>query len=176
MVTEIIVEQARAGNKWAFQMLYEEIYKDMYRMAYYLLKNKEDAEDAVSEAVFDMYKGIAGIKKYDAFKAWAMKILSIKCKLKMKEYAQKRTEEYEEIGENEYVSEQDVEGQAVLKTDIMKAMSILSEEEQMIVVCSSVAGMSSDEVGNITGLNSATVRTKLRRALAKLKVRLEAGV
>lgn len=47
MITEIIVKQARNGDMHAFQMLYEEIYKDMYRVAYYLLGNREDAEDAV---------------------------------------------------------------------------------------------------------------------------------
>ena len=176
MITEVMVNQARAGDEWAFKMLYEEINKDMYRMAYYLLQNKEDAEDVVAEAFCDMYKGIAGLRNNESFKAWAMKILSVKCKLKIREYIQKRNTECEDLNENDWVSRQDVEGQIVLRTDIMKAMDILSEEERLIVVCSTVADMSSEEVGNITGLNSATVRTKLKRALAKLKGRLEAGV
>ena len=62
------------------------------------------------------------------------------------------------------------------RTDIMRAMNVLEKEEKIIVVCSAVAGMSSDEVGSVTGLKSATVRTKLKRALAKMKGRLEAGV
>lgn len=176
MITEITVKQARAGDKMAFQMLYEAIYKDMYRFAYYMLQNKEDAEDAVSDAVYDMYKGIAGLKNSDSFKTWAMRILSIKCKLKQKEYISKRNDEAQDVSELDIVSGQNVEGQVVLKTDIMKAFDTLDDEEKMIVVSSAVAGMSSDEVGSITGLKSATVRTKLRRALAKLKTRLEAGV
>ncbi len=176
MITEITVKQARAGDKMAFQMLYEAIYKDMYRFAYYMLQNKEDAEDAVSDAVYDMYKGIAGLKNSDSFKTWAMRILSIKCKIKQKEYISKRNDEAHDAIEIDIVSPQNVEGQVVLKTDIMKAFDTLDEEEKLIVVSSAVAGMSSDEVGNITGLKSATVRTKLRRALAKLKNRLEAGV
>ena len=173
MISETIVKQAQNGDKQAFQSLYEEVYEDMYRMAYYLLQNKEDAEDAVSEAVFDMYRNIAGLKKSEAFKSWAMKILSVKCKLKMKEYSQRRGDE---VIENDYADGFNLEHQVVQRTDIMRAMKLLDEEEQMIVVCSAIAGMSSDEVGNITGLKSATVRTKLRRALVKMKSRLEAGV
>jgi len=173
MISEVIVKQARKGDKWAFQMLYEDIYRDMYRFAYYLLQNREDAEDAVSDAVYDMYKGIAGLKKAAAFRSWAMKILSAKCKMKMKEYINKHNDE---VMDNDYDSGQDVEGQIVTRTDIMRAMDILDDEERMIVVCSSVAGMSSDEVGRLTGLKSATVRTKLRRALLKLRSRLEVGV
>ena len=173
MITESVVKQAKNGDKIAFQTLYEEIYIDMYRMAFYLLQNRVDAEDAVSEAVFDMYRGITGLKKWDAYKSWAMKILSVKCKLKMREYSQRQTESTDDV---DVVSKENVEGQIVLKTDIMKAMTILSHEEQVIVICSAVAGMSSDEVSSVTGLKSATVRTKLSRALTKLRNRLEAGV
>lgn len=173
MVTEVIIKQARSGDMQAFQMLYEDIYKDMYRVAYYLLKNKEDAEDAVSEAVFDMYRQIAGLKKCEAFKSWAMKILSVKCKLKMKEYANFQVHEAGEAGQ---ASDRNVEAEVTLRTDIMRAMNILDEEEKMIVVCSVVSGMSSDEVGAITGLKSATVRSKLSRALGKLRKKMEVGV
>lgn len=173
MINETIVKQAQNGNKQAFQSLYQEIYEDMYRMAYYLLQSKEDAEDAVSEAVFDMYRSITGLKKNDAFKAWAMKILSVKCKQKMKEYVQRRDEE---LVQDDYADALNFEQQVVQRTDIMRAMNVLEKEEKIIVVCSAVAGMSSDEVGSVTGLKSATVRTKLKRALAKMKGRLEAGV
>lgn len=173
MIRETLVIQAQAGDKRAFQSLYEEVYEDMYRMAYYLLQNKEDAEDAVSEAVFDMYRSIAGLRKRDAFKAWAMKILSVKCKLKMREYSYRRGDE---AINNDYADTLNMEHQVVQRTDIMRALKLLKKEEQIIVVCSAIAGMSSDEVGSITGLKSATVRTKLRRALAKMKSRLEAGV
>lgn len=176
MVTEDIIKQARAGDSQAFRKLYEDIQNEMYRMAYYLLQNKEDAEDAVSEAFIDMYKGISKLKKCEAFKTWAIKILSAKCKRKMREYSIKRDEETVDFAEEQCVSKQDVIGQINMRTDIMKAMCVLDEVEQMIVVCTAVAGMSSDEVGVITGLKSATVRTKLRRALDKLKKRLEVGV
>ena len=95
---------------------------------------------------------------------------------KQKEYISKRNDEVHDGSEVDIISPQNVEGQVVLRTDIMKALDSLDEEEQLIVVSSAVVGMSSDEVGNITGLKSATVRTKLRRALVKLKSRLEVGV
>ena len=174
MVTENIIKQARAGDKLAFQALYEDIKTDMYRMAFYLLQNKEDAEDAVSEAFIDMYRGIHNLKECGAYKAWAIKILSAKCKRKMKEHYE-HNGDYSELVEDAYLCNQDDIGRANMRTDIMKAMDVLSEKERMIVVCTAVAGMSSDEVGSITGFPSATVRTKLRRALAKLKKKLEVG-
>ena len=42
-----------------FIELYTGIYKDLYRYALYILCNKEDAEDAVSEAVVDAYAAVS---------------------------------------------------------------------------------------------------------------------
>ncbi len=175
MVTEDTIRQARAGDKLAFQTFYEDIKTDMYRTAYYLLQNREDAEDAVSEAFMDMYRGIHNLKDCGAYKAWAMKILTAKCKRKMKKHYE-AVGNYAELIEDDVPCKQDNISQVNMRTDIMEAMDILSKEERMIVVCTAVAGMSSEEVGCITGFPNATVRTKLRRALAKLKKKLEVGV
>lgn len=166
MITEVIVKRAVNGDDEAFKILYEDLYKDMYRIAYYKLQNREDAEDVVSEAVFDMYKGISKLKDLSAYRAWAMKILSVKCNLKLKEYCLNRTEDIEEV---DLQSAYDVEKETVLRTDMMEALNILSEEEKTIVLCSAVAGMTSDEISEVTNLKSGTIRSKLSRALEKLK-------
>ena len=44
-----LVRQAKKGKREAFAKLYETVYEDMYRFALYVLKDREDAEDAVAE-------------------------------------------------------------------------------------------------------------------------------
>lgn len=166
MVTEVIVKRAVDGDDEAFKILYKDLYKDMYRIAYYKLKNVEDAEDVVSEAVFDMYKGIHKLKDLSAYRAWAMKILNVKCGIKIKEYYINKTEDIEKY---DCQSSQNLETETVFRADVSQALNILSEEEKTIVLCSAVAGMSSDEISEITSLNSNTVRSKLSRALEKLR-------
>ena len=166
MITEVIVKRAVDGDDEAFKILYEDLYKDMYRIAYYKLQNVEDAEDVVSDAVFDMYRGIHKLKDLTAYRAWAMRILNVKCSIKMKEYYINRTEDIEEL---DCQSLENVESELVLRTDIKKALDILSDEEKTIVLCSAVAGMSSDEISEMINLNSNTIRSKLSRALLKLR-------
>ena len=69
-----------------FIELYTGIYKDLYRYALYILCNKEDAEDAVSEAVVDAYAEFGKLRDRAAFRSWIFKILSIKCKKKIRGY------------------------------------------------------------------------------------------
>ena len=40
MISEVIVKKAQNGDDEAFASLYESVYKDMYRMAYYMLGRK----------------------------------------------------------------------------------------------------------------------------------------
>ena len=52
-----------------FMELYETVYKDMYRLAYYYLGNPQDAEDAVSEAVLKAYEKFDTLRREEAFRA-----------------------------------------------------------------------------------------------------------
>ena len=79
-----LVAAAKKGDKQAFGQLYAEIYTDLYKFAYYILKDEEDAKDAVSDAVMDAYAGISRLRSEDAFKSWMFQILSVKCKRKLK--------------------------------------------------------------------------------------------
>ena len=58
-----------------FIELYTAVYKDLYRYALYVLGNREDAEDAVSEAVVDAYAEFGKLRDKGAFKGWIFKIL-----------------------------------------------------------------------------------------------------
>ena len=84
-----LVRQAKKGKREAFAKLYETVYEDMYRFALYVLKDREDAEDAVAETVADAFESIGKLRKEEAFRAWIFQILSNKCKRKLKEYITK---------------------------------------------------------------------------------------
>ena len=58
-----LVKQAKLGKKEAFAELYETVYEDMYRFALYVLKDRDDAEDAVAETVADAFESIWKLRK-----------------------------------------------------------------------------------------------------------------
>ena len=93
-----LVRRARKQDASAFARLYQEIYKDLYKFALYTLKDPHDAEDVVSDTVMDAYAGIKGLKKEESFRAWIFRILSNKCRRKLKEYVNKTTELPGELG------------------------------------------------------------------------------
>lgn len=64
-----LVQRAGSGDAAAFGELYEQVYKDLYRYALYCLGSREEAEDAVQETALEAFRGMAGLKRPEAFRA-----------------------------------------------------------------------------------------------------------
>lgn len=146
-----------------FSEMYETVYRDLYRYALCLMKNPQEAEDAVSEAVITAYENIHKLKKEEAFKSWIFTILTNKCKKRLKK-ALKETP-----GREEELSEQATAPDYDLAIDVKKAFFVLSEEEQILVGLSVFGGYCSQEIGEMMRLNPNTVRSKRSRALKKME-------
>ena len=163
-----IILKAVSGDNEAFASIYESIYKEMYRYAYYMLGNEHDAEDSVAEAVVDIYGQLSGLKDYRAFRKWVYIILSAKCSQKRKEYINKHISiEQDEIDISEKSEDKDI------TFDLNDALMILDEEEKKIIILCIINGYKSREAAEILELNASTIRSKQKRALAKLKKKLE---
>ena len=148
-----------------FAQMYETVYKDLYRFALCMMRNPQDAEDAVSEAVVAAYENIGKLKKEDAFKSWIFTILSNICKKKWRN-ASKESSHAAEGVLDEASGEETNMGLAL---DVRKAFFLLEEEEQTIVGMSVFGGYNSQEIGEALKLNPITVRSKRSRALQKME-------
>lgn len=160
------VKRARKGDRHAFSLLYQEIYKDLYRYACFVLRNPQDAEDAVSDAVADAYAAIGRLRGEDAFKSWMFTILSRKCKKQLRAY-------YRDGSLINSPPPVPVFLQLDAGAELKEALLLLSGEERMIVALTVFGGYSSEETAKICKLNRNTVRSKYARALKKLKTALE---
>jgi len=162
-----LVEAARAGDVSAFSGLYEAIYKDLYRFALYTLRNEADAEDAVSEAVTDAYAAIGKLRSAEAFRVWMFRILSNKCKNRLREYTRK------------HAPLEDAEEVAATMPEITDSLYIrklfgeLADEERLIVSMHVFGGYTSKEIAKMLRMNANTVRTKERRALKKMAEKID---
>ena len=144
-----------------FWELYELVYKDLYRLAYYYLGNAQDAEDVVGETVIKAYEKFASLRKKEAFKSWIFTILVNQCKT----FLRKKTVK----GTTELVEEPSFEPSLEDITVVKDLLSVLSEEEKQIVVLSVFGGYKGEEIAKVLHIKHGTVRTKYRRALKKME-------
>ncbi len=158
-----IVLSAMAGDKNAFGELYEQYALDMYRFALGMCKNTYDAEDAVQETAISIFKSIHSLKNPEKFKSYLFTSLSNTCK--------------KVLSKNNYIIEFEDTGytdrEIEFSIPVREALESLDTVSKEIVLLSVVGGFKSHEIGKILDLPSGTVRTKLRRALGKLRKELE---
>ena len=166
-----LVTLAKNGDAEAFGELYEIYYKEMYRYALCVTGSHELAQDAISDAVYSAFRQIGSLKKTEAFKGWLFRILCAACKRCYTESRQKNTVirlDDEAIDGNEPAEIFDFD----ISIDLRNALNALSEEEREIVTLSAIGNYKSHEIAKITGYPASTVRSKLKRALKKMRDRL----
>ena len=148
-----------------FMVLYEMIYKDLYRLAYYYLGNSQDAEDVVGETVLKAYENFGKLRNEEAFKGWIFKILVNQCNTKLRRRMSRQTVELAEELKYEAPLEDQLSVSELLKD--------LSDEERKIVVLSVYGGYKGEEIAKLLKKPHSTVRSKYRRALKKLEEKLK---
>lgn len=158
-----IVLSAMAGDKNSYGKLYEEYALDMYRFALGMCKNTYDAEDAVQETAISVFKSMHSLKNPEKFKSYLFISLSNTCKrfLSRNNYIM----EFEDTG----YTDSEIE----FSIPVREALGKLDDISKEIVLLSVVGGLKSHEISKILKLPSGTVRTKLKRALEKLRKELE---
>ncbi len=168
-----LVRKAKMGDDESFTKLYDAVAPLLYKQALYTLGNPQDAEDVVSETFMEAYKGIANLRDDSAFKAWIMRILSIRCKRKIGEYIQSRNvydiDDFLGLSEDE----NDLSASSSDKLMVSQALELLSYEEREIVILSVLQGYTVKEISNITEMPQGTVSSKLYRALKKMRDYIE---
>lgn len=66
----ILVGEAQQGNNNAFNQLVDMFHTDIFRMLFYRLHSKADAEDLTQEVFMKVFKNLTRLKEAERFKSW----------------------------------------------------------------------------------------------------------
>ena len=151
----------------------------MFQVAFGLLRNRQDAEDAVQEAFLKLYRGEAWLRMENERGFLARTVWRVAL-----DHLPKAVERTVDVSEMELVtngvsgvasrspeqSAVDEDERAVLR----RLIDGLPEELRQPLVLSSVEEMTSREVAVVMGIPEGTVRTRVMRARTELRRRFAA--
>lgn len=155
-----------ADLKAVFTEKFTEIERELYRIAFLYLKNRDDALDCVQEAAFKCYKGYRKLREPKYFKTWAVRI-TINC---AKDILRSRgfevsIEDVEPAAEPSASAEQEV----LSKLTLAEMLESLSETERGALVLRHVYGYGFGEIAEIMEIPYGTAKSVCYRAIEKLK-------
>lgn len=139
-------------------------YEKYYRLAFSYVRNENDAMDIVQESAYKVMKEYKTLKKEEYLNTWIYRIV-INTAL---DFIRKRNKEL--IGVEDY---DDFYEDVYIDFDVMDSLSRLDEQERAIVVLRFFEDQKLDDIAEMIGENVNTVKSKLYRALKKLKIQLE---
>lgn len=169
MVEPSLVRAAQAGDKDALVDLLRQIETHVYRTAYYILNNEQDALDAAQEALIKIYSKIDTYEEKAQFKTWVQRIVTNICIDKFR-----RTKPTVSIEEHDFVFQDNthVEHQVLASfamDDIREAIEQLPEHHKTVVILRYLQDFSYNEIAASLDLPLNTVKSYLFRARQQLQ-------
>ena len=188
----VLVEQAQAGNRAAFEELVRRYDRDVLRLALNLMKRTEDARDVYQEAFLKVYRNLHRFRFECSFYTWLYRIVTNVCLDHLRrrqarpedQAPELRTAHHEDgsIGDfferqREHRATLDPErhllGQEI-KAKLAAAMERLSPRERIVFEMKHYQGLKLRAIGNALGTSEETVKNSLFRATRKLRNELGA--
>lgn len=132
----------------------------MFRIAFVLLGNETDCEDATSSALLTAYEKLPQLRNRELFRAWFIRILKNECYLMLRR--RKRAVHLNEETPLEYEMH-------VGDPDLRNAIMQLNKDYRLAIVLYYMEGYSINEMARILDAPGGTVKSRLSRARVQLK-------
>jgi RNA polymerase sigma-70 factor (ECF subfamily) len=167
LIEEALIERARSGDRDALVRLLRELETPLYRTAFYLMKNEQDALDATQEALFKVYRNLPSFQQGASFHAWAQRIVTNTCidlYRKRKKVVLMGDEQHQEDSR----ARNQVEW-SVLASDLKRAIERLPDPQRTAVVLRYVQEYPYRDIAEVMQVPINTVKSYLFRARKLLK-------
>ncbi|MGZ9584977.1 RNA polymerase sigma factor [Paenibacillus marinisediminis] len=172
MIESELIRAAQSGDREALITLLREIEPYVYRTAFYLLHNEQDAMDASQEALIRIYSKINSYEEKAQFKTWVQRIVT---NIAIDKF--RRAKPTVSIDEHNLVfhGNESVEKEvfnAYAAQDIREAIGQLPEHHRAVVVLRYLQDFSYNEIAESLNLPLNTVKSYLFRARQQLQTLL----
>jgi RNA polymerase sigma-70 factor (ECF subfamily) len=176
------VAQARSGDTDAFRVLVERHSRSLFRLAFRMTGNEQDAEDVVQESFLRAYRRLGQFDDRASFGTWLYRIAT-NCSLDLVRLRKRRSEsaapadsEMEDpvlsLPSNDPTPERAALSSEV-RDRVSEAMKDLSPTERTAFVLRHFEGMCMEDVSRILGCQAGAAKHSVFRAVQKLRRALE---
>jgi RNA polymerase sigma-70 factor, ECF subfamily len=172
-----LVEQARAGNRVAFERLVEPWIEPAFRTALAILGRDADARDATQDALLDAWRNIRSLRDPERFDAWLGRIHVNACRAIGRRRGRSAVREIPFSmlpNPDERASRgRGLEEESVSLDELERAFARLSVEQRTILVLHHLERQPVARIAAVLGIPEGTAKWRLHAARAALERALE---
>jgi RNA polymerase sigma-70 factor (ECF subfamily) len=173
-----LIERCRAGDLAAFEPLVTKYRQRVYRLAYNVLRDPEEARDVSQDAFIRAFQALASFRGDSAFYTWLFRIVMNVARDRARQHAARGrafgTERVEEEDRDRTLADQgpapDAHAVEVEERErIGRALATLSEAHRAIIMLSDLEGLSYREIAEVLDIPMGTVMSRLHHARRRLR-------
>jgi RNA polymerase sigma-70 factor (ECF subfamily) len=165
-----LVRRARAGDKTAYEDLMRPLIGLAARLAFAMLHDRAEAEDVVQEAALNAWRRLGNLRPGSAFRPWFLAIVANQSR-------KARSRRWWSV-----LKQADLQGTAMrnpdpgLATDVRRALLVLSPDQRIALIMHFYLDLPLNEVAEALGLKESGVKSRINRALKRLRPLLAEAV
>jgi RNA polymerase sigma-70 factor, ECF subfamily len=168
-----LLERFTRGDLDAFEAIFRQFQADVYAWIFRIVRNKATAEDLTLEAFWRIYKARARFDPARPFGAWARRVAT---NVALDHLKRERT--LLELQEDMSVTgDRDPALQREIAESIRRAVNELPDKLRVVAILGLIEERPYAEIASALGISEAGVKTRVFRAVRKLRRRLtELGI
>jgi RNA polymerase sigma-70 factor (ECF subfamily) len=184
-----IVARAREGDREAFGLLVQRYQGRAYRLALRVLRDEEQARDAVQDAFLKVYGSLGRFEGRSSFYTWLYRLVMNQClDMKRKDRSDRQVEWSDETaweapleaaaaGGGAEAAESAAEAleRGELRAALAAAIAALPDEARRTLELREIDGQSYAEIAECLGIPKGTVMSRLHYARRRLRAALVAS-
>jgi RNA polymerase sigma-70 factor, ECF subfamily len=158
-----LVRAARAGDGGAFAELVRPQYRTAFRLAYGLLHDVDEAEDAVQEASFKAWRRLTNLRAGSPLRPWFLGIVANECR------SVRRSKRWSTRAQAEPPEGMAEPADVAASVDLRRSLARLGDDDRLVLVLRYYLDLPFDEIAATLGLTPTAARSRVDRAVRRLR-------
>jgi RNA polymerase sigma-70 factor (ECF subfamily) len=167
-----LIRRARSGDREAYGMLIRRHQQVAFRTAFAMCGDAAEAEDAAQEAFVKAYAALDRFREGAPWRPWLLRIVANEARNRRRS-AGRREHLVVRAGRAAAVTEESPPDLAALlheqRSELAEALARLDAAQREVVILRHVLDLSEAETAAALGCRKGTVKSRLSRALARLR-------
>jgi RNA polymerase sigma factor (sigma-70 family) len=171
-----LVERARRGDLRAWETIVRTHQGIAFRTAYVLTGSAADAEEAAQDGFVKAYRALGRFRRGASFRPWLLRIVANEAHNRRRSAARRERLSLRAAAEARPGDAVPSPEAALLGSEsrqrLLEAVERLSDEHRDAVACRYLLELSEEETAAALGIRRGTVKSRLARALERLRAEL----
>ncbi|HEY1419255.1 MAG TPA: sigma-70 family RNA polymerase sigma factor [Candidatus Dormibacteraeota bacterium] len=169
---DVLIAKAQSGDDVAYEQLLAQLMEPAHKLACGMLHDTHLAEDAVQEAAVRAWRRLKNLRDGSPIRPWFLGIVANQCRETHRGHWSRLMLSRDLAP----IVVEDANEAAIQRLEVRRLLERLGKRERLIVVLHYYLELPWPEIAAISGLSEAGARSRLYRALTKLRPTNQATV